>query len=73
MTEPLPLPGGGHIRVVHGTVTPEEAAALVLAMEALQARRRPHLSGNTELPGWLQAARLEAVGARLVATRADLF
>ena len=55
--------------VVSGNATPEEIAAVVaaldIALEREDGRARPR-------SGWREAARREAVGGRLVRSRADL-
>ena len=57
--------------VVTGNPTPEEIAVVVVALD--QALADQHAA--TQKPrrrGWQEAARREAVGGRLVRTRADL-
>lgn len=66
------LRDGARVVVRAGQPTPEELAALVVALDASDAaqageRRRP-VSG----PAWQRAARLEAAGVGRPATPADL-
>ncbi len=61
---------GSRMRVLHGAPTPEQLAALVLALDEAMApgdesppARKP--------PAWQRAARLEALGAAPLTTAAD--
>lgn len=55
--------------VVSGNATPEELAAVVAALDVALDRGD---STAPRRPGWREAARREAVGGRLVRSRADL-
>lgn len=67
--EKIPLPAGGWAAVLRGDPSPEELAALVLAVDvAAVARARQAL----QPPAWLRAARREGLGAAPVASPADL-
>ena len=62
--------GGGFtlLRVAGGRPTTEEIAALVVALDAA-ARQAP---APEPPPAWLRAARVEALGQRLVSAPGDL-
>jgi hypothetical protein len=55
--------------VIRGNPSPEEVAAVVAALDQVTSERN---AGSRRRPGWLQAARREGVGGRLVRSRADL-
>lgn len=54
---------------ISGDPTAEEIAAVMLALDLAYARSD---AGAARRPGWREAARREAVGGRLVRSRADL-
>lgn len=54
---------------VSGNPTPEEIAAVVVALDVALDQGD---GGQRRRPGWREAARREAVGGRLVRSRADL-
>lgn len=61
--------GDGTRIVVSGDPTPEEVAAVVAALDVALQRED---NGVRPRSGWREAARREAVGGRLVRSRADL-
>lgn len=64
------LPDGARL-VVTGNPTAEEVAAVVMAVDQVLAAERA-ANQRPVRRGWQEAARREAVGGRLVRTRADL-
>ncbi|MGI8875694.1 MAG: hypothetical protein ACR2KP_15510 [Egibacteraceae bacterium] len=64
------LPSGTRIVVLRGRATAEETAAVVVALDA--ARRAEKRTPRPARQAWLRAARTEAVGARPLASPADL-
>lgn len=63
-------PNAGRIRI-SGNPTPEEIAAVVVALDAAAAEDAA--SGRrSRRPAWQYAGRLEAVGGRIVRAPADL-
>ncbi len=62
------LPGGTRLRI-DGNPTPEEVAAVTLAVDRLLAEERQRA---THRHPWQRAARLESVGGRIVRAPADL-
>jgi hypothetical protein len=67
---PLGLPDGTRIVVLRGRATAEEIAAVAVALDAARRAQRP--PRRPARPAWLRAARAEAVGARPLASPADL-
>lgn len=61
------LPDGARVRI-RGNPTPEEVAAVAIALDRLAAERRDRPRPRP----WQHAARLESVGGRLVRSPADL-
>ena len=64
------LPDGTRMFVT-GNPTAEELAAVVVALDQVIAGEQV-MRGRPARRGWREAARREAVGGRLVRTRADL-
>ena len=64
------LPRAGRIRI-SGNPTPEEVAAVVLALDHFAAADSAAAT-QPRRPAWLEAARLEASGTRVVRSPADL-
>ena len=64
------LPDGARM-VVTGHPTAEEVAAVVVAVDQVLAGERA-AKQRPRRRGWQEAARREAVGGRIVRTRADL-
>jgi hypothetical protein len=61
---------GGTMLVVRGGPTPEETAAVLLALDAAAAADRD--GERAAPPAWARAARVEGVGGRPRAGAADL-
>ncbi len=64
------LPEGTRLRVVDGGATPEEAVAVLLALE-LAAAADASAAAPPRRPAWQRAARLEALGQAPVASAVD--
>ena len=58
------------VRVLAGSPTPEETAALVAALDATDDPSAK--AAEISRPNWLKAARRESVGNRRIASPADL-
>ena|GEM_PF-6210103 len=65
------LADGATVRITGGEVTPEEVAAVVLALDAARAAERRSSEPRPE-PAWLRAARRELLGGPPVASPTDL-
>jgi hypothetical protein len=64
------LADGTLVRVSGGNPSPEEAAAVILALDA--AARADSARRGPRRPAWQLAARLESLGARPIGSAADL-
>jgi hypothetical protein len=69
------LAPGTRLRVDTGQPSPEELAAVVIAVDAAEARppARRVGAGGDDRPAWQRAARLEAAGVGRLATPSDLW